>query len=157
MSTPMEHRRGGFSLVELLVALSIIGILAGVAIPNLRTTTIRARAVAVAGDMNVIRQATLDYNADRNGWPSEVASGVVPTELNGFLPDGFSFSGEGYEWDFENIMLPFGLPGNPSATRMVGAAVTTPDDALSNAIAESLGGLVVSTVGNTHTFVFDAS
>jgi prepilin-type N-terminal cleavage/methylation domain-containing protein len=157
VSNRIEQRRGGFSLVELLLVLSIIGILAGVAIPNMRNVTYRARAAAVDGDLNVLRQATLDYNADRNGWPAEVASGVVPPELSAFLPEGFSFTGEGYELDFENITLPFGLPGNPSVTRMVGAAVTTPDDALSNAIADFFAGSIVSTVGNTHTFVFDAS
>jgi prepilin-type N-terminal cleavage/methylation domain-containing protein len=117
VSNRIEQRRGGFSLVELLLVMSIIGILAGVAIPNMRNVTYRARAAAVDGDLNVLRQATLDYNADRNGWPAEVASGVVPPELSAFLPEGFSFTGEGYELDFENITLPFGLPGNPSVTR----------------------------------------
>lgn len=152
-----DSRRGGFSLVELLVAMSIVGILAGLAIPNLRNVTDRARATTVVGDLTVLRQAILDYNADQNSWPADVASGVVPPELSAFLPDGFSFSGEGYELDFENIPLPFGLPGDPSVTQMIGAAVTAPDDALSNAIADVLSGTIVSSVGNTHTVVFDAS
>lgn len=152
-----DSRRGGFSLIELLVAVSIVGILAGLAIPNMRNVTFRARATAVFGDLNVVRQATLDYNADLNSWPSEVAAGVVPPGLEAFLPEGFSFAGEGYELDFENLTLPLGLPSDPSVTRMVGMAVTAPDDALSNAIAEVLGGAIISSVGNTHTVVFDAS
>lgn len=153
----VDSRRGGFSLIEMLVAVSIVGILAGLAIPNMRNVTFRARATAVIGDLNVVRQATLDYNADQNGWPAEVASGVVPPELNGFLPDGFSFDGDGYQLDFENVSLPLGLPGNPNVTRMVGASVTATDDALSNAIVEVLGGAIVASSGNTHTVVFDAS
>ncbi|MGD8730125.1 MAG: type II secretion system protein, partial [Gemmatimonadota bacterium] len=62
----VDSRRGGFSLVEMLVAVSIVGILAGLAIPNMRNVTFRARATAVFGDLNVMRQATLDYNADAN-------------------------------------------------------------------------------------------
>jgi len=153
----MDARRGGFSLIELLVAVSIVGILAGLAIPNMRNVTFRARATAVYGDLNTIRQATLDYNADLNSWPPNEVSGTIPAGLVTFLPEGFSFQGDGYELDFENITLPFGLPGDPNVTRMVGAAVTAPDAALSNAIAEVLGGAIISSVGNTHTVVFDAS
>lgn len=151
-----DARRGGFSLIELLVAVSIVGILAGLAIPNMRNVTFRARATAVFGDLNVVRQSTLDYNADQNGWPTEVASGVVPPELNGFLPDNFSFQGDGYEIDYENLTVT-GLPYDPSVTRLIGAAVTVPDNALSNAIVEVLGGAIVYSIGNTHTVVFDAS
>jgi len=155
--TPLDTMRGGFSLVELLVAVSIVGILAGLAIPNMRNVTFRARATSVFGDLNTIRQATLDYNADLNSWPPNEASGDIPAGLVAYLPEGFSFQGDGYELDFENVTLPFGLPGDPSVSRMVGAAVTATDDALSNAVAEVLGGRIISSVGNTHTVVFDAS
>lgn len=153
----MDTKRGGFSLIELLVAVSIVGILAGLAIPNMRNVTFRARATAVFGDINVVRQATLDYNADQNAWPADEISGAVPPELIGFIPDGFTFLGEGYELDFENQTLPSGLPGNPNVTRMVGVAITVPDAPLNNAIVEVLGGAIVWSIGNTHTIVFDAS
>lgn len=107
--------RDGFTLVELLVTVSIVGILAGLAIPNMRNMTFRARATTVAADLEVVRVATVSYNADQNAWPAEVASGVVPPELVGFLPDGFSFVGTGYELDFERMALPLGLPGDPNA------------------------------------------
>jgi len=155
--SPKDSRRGGFSLIELLVAVSIVGILAGLAIPNMRNVTYRARATAVFGDLNTMRQATLDYNADQNAWPPNEPSGTIPAGMVPYLPDGFSFQGDGYELDFENLTLAFGLPGNPNVTRMVGAAVTATEDALSNAIAEVLGGAIISSVGNTHTVVFDAS
>ena len=149
--------RGGFTLVELLVTVSIVGILAGLAIPNLRNMTFRARATSVAGDLEVVRVATLNYNANAHSWPAEVASGVVPPELNNFLPDGFSFAGTGYTIDFENVPVPLGLPGAPNVRLLIGASVTAPDDRLSAGVVELLGGNIVFSVGNTHTVVIDAS
>ena len=78
-------------------------------------------------------------------------------ELTGYLPDGFSFQGEGYELDYERLTLAFGLPGDPNTTQLIGAAVTADIDELSNAIVQLLGGTIVFTVGRRHTQVIDAS
>jgi prepilin-type N-terminal cleavage/methylation domain-containing protein len=145
--------RDGFTLVELLVTVSIVGILAGLAIPNMRNMTFRARATSGAAGIEAISVA----NANAHAWPAEAASGVVPPELVPYLPDGFSFQGNGYELDFENISLPLGLPYDPNVSQLIGASVTAPDDRLSNGIIELLGGRVISSIGNTHTVVIDAS
>jgi prepilin-type N-terminal cleavage/methylation domain-containing protein len=155
-----QHRglgRAGFTLVELLVTVSIVGILAGLAIPNMRNMTFRARATSVAADIEVLRVATLNYNANAHAWPGEAAPGVIPAELTGYLPEGFSFSGNGYQLDFENLPVPLGLPGSPDVRLLIGASVTAPDDRLSNGIVELLGGSVIFSVGNTHTVVIEAS
>ena len=150
-------RRAGFTLIELLVSVAIVGILAGLAIPNLRTMILRARAAEVAGAMEVVRVATVNYNAEYLGWPGEASEGEVPGELTVFLPENFSFQGDGYTLDFENWSLPGGLPGDPSTTTLIGVSVVTEDPALGNALIELLGSAIVFSVENTHTVVIDRS
>lgn len=151
-----EGRRGGFSLIELLLAVSIVGILAGLAIPNLRGMTYRARAVEVSGDLQVVRQATVQYNGDEFTWPAEVGTGVVPPELDGYLPEGFSFQGNGYELDYERLTGVI-LPDDPTTNQLIAVAVTADNDELSNAIIELLGGSIVYSSGNKHTVAIDRS
>lgn len=155
--TARRDSRAGFSLIELLMAVSIVGILAGLAIPNLTSMTYRARATEVAADLEVVRVATVSFNGDQHTWPADAAAGVVPPELNGYLPEGFSFQGNGYEIKFENQAFAGGLPGDPTTTQLIGASVTIDRDELSNAVVELLGGALVISAGNTHWIVIDRS
>lgn len=153
----IDRRRGGFSLVELLMAVSIVGILAGLAIPNIKTVQYRARAADVAGDLEVVKIATVSYNGDQHSWPADAALGTVPPELNGYLPEGFSFQGNGYELKFENYALPSGLPGDPATRQLIAVSVTATDQQLSDAIVELLGGGLVFSAPPTHTVLIDRS
>lgn len=153
----MDPRRGGFTLVELLVVAAIVGILAGLAIPNLRTVLLRARATELAGDLEVVRTAVLQYNGYNHTWPAETGPGAIPGGLAEFLPDAYTFERNGYQLDFENWSLPGGLPGDPSTRRLVGVSVVVTDPTLGNALVELLGSAIVFSVGNTHTVVIDRS
>ena len=61
-----RSRSGGFSVVELLVVMGIIGVLVAVAIPNLRgylrTVTIRKGADSVAAELNNARARAIKRN-----------------------------------------------------------------------------------------------
>jgi prepilin-type N-terminal cleavage/methylation domain-containing protein len=153
-----DSRRGGFSLIELLMAVTIVGLLAGMAIPNLRSMTWRARATEVAADLEVVRVATLSYNGDAFLWPAEVSTGTVPPELSAgsepYLPEGFSFQGNGYELDYD-FLSPIVIPGEPGTNQLIAVAVEVETDELSNAVLQLLGGSVVFSLGRRHTVIID--
>ena len=151
-----DSRRGGFTLIELMIAASIVGILAGLALPNLQMMILRARAADAAADMEVVRVAVLNYQADLLTWPAEAALGQIPTGLDTYLPEGFTFSGEGFELDFESWSLPGGLPGDPNTTTLIGVSVNA-EHPFIDAIREFLGDAVVFYVSHTATIVIDRS
>ncbi len=153
-----DRSRGGFSLVELLLSMAIVGLLAGIAMPNLRGMTFRARAAEVAADIEVVRVATLSFNGDAFSWPAEVTAGTVPTELSSgsdpYLPEGFSFQGNGYQLDYE-FLSPVVIPGEPGTTQLIAVAVELDEDELSNAVLDLFGGSIVFSLGRRHTFLID--
>ena len=160
-STPASERRSdrrsgraGFSLIELLMAMSIVGILAGLMLPNLRVMTFRARATEVAADVDVVSVATSQFNADQFTWPVEVGQGTIPPELNGYLPEGFSFQGNGYTLDYD-FLSPVVVPGDPSTSQLIAVSVLVDSDELSNAVMELLGGTIVFSLGRRHTILIN--
>jgi prepilin-type N-terminal cleavage/methylation domain-containing protein len=58
------RKTAGFTLVELLVVVIVIGILAGVAVTRQRGITSRARVAAAAADARAIREAEAAFHAD---------------------------------------------------------------------------------------------
>ena len=63
-------RRGGFTLVELLIVIMIIAILAGMMLLATGSATDSAEATKVINDLRAVKSATLLYMADNNSWPA---------------------------------------------------------------------------------------
>jgi prepilin-type N-terminal cleavage/methylation domain-containing protein len=77
--------RAGFSLVELLTTMIVLGILGGVALPTLRAATYRADASKVATDMAAVRSAVFEYREDANRLPRTAAWRTIPRDLAPYL------------------------------------------------------------------------
>ena len=66
--------RKGFTLVELLVVISIIGILSAIAIPKFTDATKTARGAKIQADLRTIDSAIQIYNASAGENPTSLAS-----------------------------------------------------------------------------------
>lgn len=60
----------GFTLIELVVVIAILGILAGLAIPRFMDATATARGARIVADMRTIDSAIMIYNAKTGSLPS---------------------------------------------------------------------------------------
>ncbi|PWB78833.1 MAG: hypothetical protein C3F15_00700 [Holophagae bacterium] len=81
-----RRRRGrGFTLIELMVVVAIIGILAVVALPAMRTAPLKAREAVLKADLYQIRSCIDQYLGDKGEYP-ESLQGLVDAGYLRFVP-----------------------------------------------------------------------
>lgn len=90
----------GFTIIELLVVLVVIAILAGIALPTLRSAIMNAEAANILGDVRAVQIAYSNFIADGGTRAGNSGWGRTPTDLEPYLPDGFNFATDvaDYRW-----------------------------------------------------------
>jgi prepilin-type N-terminal cleavage/methylation domain-containing protein len=84
-SRPPPARRGGFTLVEIMIVVVIIGLLAAMAIPAFQRVQRRSQNNRFISDLRVFTQAFETYCLENGGWPPNVGPAMVPAGLSGAL------------------------------------------------------------------------
>src|SRR6476619_2149099 len=69
-----RSRQSGFTLLELLVVMTIIGILAAIVVPALRDSPQRAREATLKEDLFTMRSVIDQYHGDKGYYPPDLAT-----------------------------------------------------------------------------------
>lgn len=70
MNTQVRNKQGGFTLIEVMVVIVILGIMAALVVPNLVGRQDQAQVTAARSDIAAIGNALDLYRLDNNAYPS---------------------------------------------------------------------------------------
>jgi len=108
----VRHRKSvaGFTLVEIMVVVTIIGLLAALGVPAFLRAQKKSQAATLTNDFRQFDSAFQRYLTENGTAPPAAAVGVVPTGMAGYLPDAYTKAsplGGGYQWSgpSANIVL----------------------------------------------------
>ena len=81
-----RDRQKGFTLIELMVVISIIGVLAGIAVVQVKNMQRKARETALRKDLADMRAAIDNFYADKQRYPADLNE-LVPKYLRSIPKD----------------------------------------------------------------------
>ena len=90
MNTRRHSTALGFSIIELLIVVAVIGLISAIAIPNLINAIQRARQTRSMADLKTIARAVSLYEQDSAGFPIEtslVNAENLRSSLQGYMGD----------------------------------------------------------------------
>jgi type II secretory pathway pseudopilin PulG len=118
-------------VVEILMALAVLGIVARVGIPNANEYILAARGAAVLREISAVEEAVAAYVSETGRWPEDAPPGEVPPELSTrFLDEEVSFTHRDYVLDFDHWSLDGELGSAAGRDEVAAVSVEVMDEGL---------------------------
>ena len=94
----------GFTLIELMIVITIILILAGIAAGRYEKSVLRAKEATLKQDLFVMRQAIQQYTLDKQAPPTSLDDLVQAKYISGIPTDPITRNKD-WHLDFEDVLL----------------------------------------------------
>lgn len=111
-----SRKKSGFTLIELMLVVAIIGLLAAIAIPKFADLVIKAKEAAIKGQLGSLRSALSIYYADNEGF----------TFNGGILTANIFWSAMTTGGKYLNDPISISIPTQPSHTNAKGLMGASP-------------------------------
>lgn len=107
-SEPIRARlprpRAGFTLIEILLVITIIGILLSIAIPSYRQSVLRARETALRENLHVLRQTIEQFTLDKQRPPHSLDELATAGYLR-TLPRDITGSADTWQIEYSDLVI----------------------------------------------------
>ena len=137
----MKNHENGFTLIELMIVVAIIGILASVAVPAYQSYSVRAQVAEGVNIAGPVQTAVAEFWYDNGGYPTDNSDAGLPapTSFAGSYVSGISANGANVEITFGNkaslqiageTVVLTAVPSNGSVRWDCASGGVIPDDLL---------------------------
>lgn len=153
---PSGFRRRGFTLVEIMIVVVIIGILTLLALPAFRIVRRNSQATLLANDYRAFKSVLEVYALENGEWPSDTGPGQFPPELAGYIQSGifadYAISGS-WDWEGYDVHSLAGMTFIPTDDM---SEVFAKVDAILDDGALGTGNFRMGVIaGNGYTYIFE--
>ncbi|MDD5135367.1 MAG: type II secretion system major pseudopilin GspG [Phycisphaerae bacterium] len=114
-----NRQRSGFTLVEIMAVIIIIGLLAAIGAVNFLGQTDKARVTTTKANLKMLHNAVAQFKMDTGRYPSEEEGLTVlveaPTDVTGYQPGGYlnSTALPKDAWGYEFVYIAYPESGKP--------------------------------------------
>lgn len=83
----IDKRRAGFTLVEIMIVVVIIGLLASIAVPGFQQVRKKAQATTLGVDMRALAASFGQFAMENGSYPASAAPGNLPAGMVGWISE----------------------------------------------------------------------
>ncbi len=150
-----HSNKKGFTLVEIMVVVTIIGLLASIAIPSFQQSRKSSIAAKTASDFKRFADQFNLYALEKGTWPDDGYPTTIPAGMEEYLADSVwqKVTPLGGHWDYDYSAFGFTSGVSIDSTTLGDEALTAVDALIDDGNLST--GAIIKTGGNRLSYVLE--